>query len=478
MNTTDQQLLDDYRTHGTDDAFGALVQRYLDLVYSAALRQVRDPALAQDVTQAVFIVLASKGKALQGHPAIGGWLLRTTRFASLKALRTENRRQRIEQEAFQMNLNSDASEPTWDQIAPLLDQAVARLGDKDRNALALRFFENKTFAQVAEALGSTEDAAKKRVTRALERLRAMFVSHKLPIAATSLVTFLAAESVKAAPATVGASVVEQSAASAASLVTVCQDSAWLLAKETMRTLLWNKLQFIGSLTTVVLLAAGTAGVAILTAKDLLPNTPKSALRSLAKGFSSGDGRKFVDGLYLTINDSPALGAQWKPTIEKLVTAQGNVHKASVDRFGTDAVSNALPIWQSVDKMITTLIKSDETVLGQQARFPVTMFGQTMPGLPLMLKTNNQWKLAVDLRFEGGKKIGGSQSNSFRMWFAGNGLHLALEKRAAFDLPKAQQTLQSWTIGLNQLATDIRSGKFSTADNASAACEKTLQQLSD
>src|SRR2546423_2495814 len=210
MNATDQQLLDDYRTRGTDDAFAALVQRYVDLVYSAALRQVRDPALAQDVTQAVFIVLARKGKALQGHPAIAGWLLRTTRFASLKALRTESRRRRIEQEAFQMNVNSDATEPTWDQIAPLLDQAVARLGDKDRNALALRFFENKTFAQVGEALGSSEDAAKKRVARAVERLRAMFTSHNLPLAATSLATFLAAETVKAAPATLGANLVAHS----------------------------------------------------------------------------------------------------------------------------------------------------------------------------------------------------------------------------------------------------------------------------
>src|SRR5438876_4933477 len=120
MNATDQQLLEDYRARGTDEAFSALVQRYVDLVYSAALRQVRDPALAQDVTQAVFIVLARKGKALQGHPALAGWLLRTTRFASLKALRTESRRRRIEQEAFQMNLSSDATEPTWDQIAPLL----------------------------------------------------------------------------------------------------------------------------------------------------------------------------------------------------------------------------------------------------------------------------------------------------------------------------------------------------------------------
>jgi len=293
----------------------------------------------------------------------------------------------------------------------------------------------------------------------------------LPIS-TSLATFLAAESVKAAPASLGANLIAHSTAAATSA------SAWLIAKETMRAMLWSKLQFIGSLATVVLLAAGTAGIAVWTADELIANTPKRALRSLGKAFSDGDGRKFVNGLYLTINDSPAMAEQWKPTLERLVTAQGSLHKAAVDRFGVDAVSNALPIWQSVDRMVATLMKADESVQGQQARFPVIMFGQTMPGLPLMLKTNNQWKLAVDLRFEGDKKIGGGQSNSFRIWFAGNGVHLALEKKAAFDLEKAQQMLESWTSALNQLVNDIRAGKFSTADNASSACEKTLQELSD
>src|SRR5207237_10076955 len=110
------------------------------------------------------------------------------------------------------------------------------------------------------------------------------------------------------------------------------------------------------------------------------------------------------------NDSPALAARWKPTIEKLVAAQGNLHKAAVDRYGFDAVSNALPIWQSIDKMIATLIKADERVQGQQARFPISMFGQTVHDAPLMLKTNNQWKLPVDLHFEGGKRLGPGQRN--------------------------------------------------------------------
>src|SRR6266404_1276655 len=137
MNT-DQQLLEAYQSQGTDAAFADLVNRYLGLVYSAALRQVHDPSRAEDVTQAVFIILSRKGRGLNPKTVIAGWLVRTTRFASLRALRAEYRRKRTEQKAFAMNLETEG-ETTWEQIAPLLDHAVARLSEKERDAVILRF---------------------------------------------------------------------------------------------------------------------------------------------------------------------------------------------------------------------------------------------------------------------------------------------------------------------------------------------------
>jgi RNA polymerase sigma factor (sigma-70 family) len=470
MNTTDQQLLAEYRVRGTDAAFAALVTRHVDLVYSAALRQVGEPALAQDVTQAVFIVLSRKVKTVENHPAIAGWLLRTTRFASLKALRAEGRRRRIEQEAFEMN--SNAEEATWQRIAPLLDEAIGKLGEMDRNALVLRFFENKSYAEVAEATGTTEDAAKKRVSRALERLRARFLGHKAPVSTTSLATCLATASVKAAPVGMGAIVLANGAGTASS------SAGWALARETIHAMFWSKLQVVASFSVLVVLATGTAGLAAWKAQQPAFNTPKSALQSLARAFSEGDGQKFVKGLYLTINDSPAKGAEWKPVIAKLVTAQGNFRKAAVNQFGANAVSNAIPLWRSIDRIVSSLEHSEERIDGQQAKFPLKAFGQAVPEVPLMLKTNHQWKLAVDLRFAGGKKISGGKNGSFSMRFQGEGLHLALERRAAFDLETAQTMLDSWANSLNQLAKEIRTGKISSADNASAQCEKALTGLTD
>jgi len=467
---TDQQLLEDYRLNGADDAFATLVNRHLNLVYSAALRQVHEPAMAQDVTQAVFIVLSQKGKSLEKHPAIAGWLVRTTHFASLKAIRAESRRRRTEQKALEMNSDSGNEEATWEQIAPLLDQAITKLGGADRNALVLRFFEGRTFAEVAAAIGTSEDAAKKRVTRVLERLRARFAARKLPLAVASLAALLGSETVKAAPTQLAASLPAQSAAAAS-------PSTWIIAKETMRALFWTKMQLAASVATLCVLIAGTAGMAVFTAEEFIFSTPKNALRSLAKAFSQGDGRKFVDGLYLTINESPVEGEAWKPTVEKLVSAEGRLRKAALERFGASAVNDAMPIWHHLDEMVSKLTEGDEHVTGTQAKFPISIFvAQTPPEVPLMLKTNGLWKLAVDLSFKAGKPEPVGRRNNLRMWFQGQGLHLALTSAGGFDAATARLRFESWAIVFNETAMQIRSGKFASATEAWDACSSKLEGI--
>src|SRR5882724_11949692 len=158
----DWKLLRDYAERGSESSFHVLLTRHLGLVYSAALRQVKDSALAEDVCQAVFTLLARKAASLREETILSGWLFRTTRFVAGRALRTEARRQRRERDAVamqQLSLPDDA----WRRIAPDLDEALARLGETDRNAVLLRFFEGENHRQVGVALGISEEAAKKRV---------------------------------------------------------------------------------------------------------------------------------------------------------------------------------------------------------------------------------------------------------------------------------------------------------------------------
>src|SRR5205814_7069571 len=195
----DLELLREYAASQSEQAFATLVGRHVDLVYGSALRQVRDSHLAEEVTQMVFIRLARKAGTIRGGVILSGWLFRTTRFVASEVVRMENRRRHREQKAMETVLESRDDSP-WEQIAPLLDDALAGLSDTDRNAMLLRFFEKKSLKEVGLALGMSDDAAQKRITRALETLRSFFARRGKVISASVLSGTLSASAVPAAPA--------------------------------------------------------------------------------------------------------------------------------------------------------------------------------------------------------------------------------------------------------------------------------------
>ncbi len=199
---SDGELLRRYTETASEEAFGELVRRHLDLVYSAALRQVnQDSYLAQDVAQMVFSDLARKAGQLTTRKALAGWLFTSAHYAAAKAVRSEQRRQTHEQEAHAMQelLRNTGPDLDWAKLCPVLDAAMQELSETDREVILLRYFQNRPHAEIGQQIGLGENAARMRVERALEKLRAGLSRHGVTTAA-GLAGVLSANAVGAAPA--------------------------------------------------------------------------------------------------------------------------------------------------------------------------------------------------------------------------------------------------------------------------------------
>jgi RNA polymerase sigma factor (sigma-70 family) len=196
--TSDLDLLRRFARENSQDAFTEIVRRHLNLVYSAALRQVRSPQLAEEIAQSVFADLARNAKKLKSDTILTAWIYSVTRLTAIDVIRKESRRRLREQIAVEMtNMNATAND--WPQIEPLLDDAMAALDETDRSAILLRYFENKTLCEVGESLKISDDAAQKRVSRAVEKLREFFSKQKITVAASGLAVLISANAVQSAP---------------------------------------------------------------------------------------------------------------------------------------------------------------------------------------------------------------------------------------------------------------------------------------
>ena len=261
MTTDDMDLVRAYARGGSEEAFGRLVSRHINMVNSVALRQVRDPHLAEEVTQAVFIISARKAGSLNSKTILSAWLCRTAQYAAADVIKTQSRRQRREQEMHMESLinATETQSHDWTVIAPVLDAAMSQLGEKDHAAIVLRFFQGKNLKQVGVALGVSENAAKTRVSRATEKLRRLFIKRGITLSVAAITAAVSAHSIQAAQIGLATSVTV-----AALKGTNVTASTLTISNTTLKIMAWTKFKTVGSVAVLALLVTGAATLVIQT----------------------------------------------------------------------------------------------------------------------------------------------------------------------------------------------------------------------
>lgn len=238
--STDHQLLRAYVETRDDSAFAELVHRHAGIVYASALRQTCDPNKAEDVVQAVFLLLSRKASSLSESVPLGAWLFRAAAFAAKDLMKAERRRVQRDQIAYSMNPidktppQGEGDDDLWQRISPVLDECLSRMPELDRRAILLRFFEEKSLAEVGHAMGIAEDAARKRVSRAVTRLRELLSRRGAEIGETDLLPVLSTRAAAIAPVGLAA------ATAAAVLGSAPKASAAALSASVGRQLAWNQ----------------------------------------------------------------------------------------------------------------------------------------------------------------------------------------------------------------------------------------------
>jgi RNA polymerase sigma factor (sigma-70 family) len=269
-DANDMELLREYSRDGSETAFADLVRRHINLVYSVALRHVGITAHAEEITQAVFIILVRKAAGLREKTVLEGWLYETARLTALSFMRGERRRQLREQEAYMQSIlnEPDTGDAVWNQLASLLDEAMARLGKTDRDAVILRFFNDKSVRDVATSLQVSEAAAQRRILRALEKMHRFFTKRGVNSTIAIIAGSIPAHSIQIAPAALAKTVT----AVATTKGSIAAASTLTLVKGALKIMAWSKIKLATTICLGVVLAASISTVIVAQTKSVDTNT--------------------------------------------------------------------------------------------------------------------------------------------------------------------------------------------------------------
>jgi RNA polymerase sigma factor (sigma-70 family) len=250
---TDAELLERLARDRSRDAFEQIVRRHIDLVYSAAQRRVRDPHLAEDVTQAVFLMFWQRPQSLRRRTHLIGWLYQSTKYAAANALRMQRRRKAHEAAAGALPRSEQRMDSLWKDVEPVLDNALDSLSRSDRQVILLRYFRGLSVKELSGLLNVNENAAAKRVSRAIERLRVALVRRGVGTETPALATILVRRAVEQAPASVIHAATSTGAAAASAAATAIAKGAFVMIAAQKATL-------IAALVVIALLVPATVGV--------------------------------------------------------------------------------------------------------------------------------------------------------------------------------------------------------------------------
>ncbi len=305
----DQELLRQYVDRQSEKAFADLVTRHIDMVYSAALRTVRDTGLAKDVTQSVFIRLAQKAPVIRSGHALPGWLYRVACGQAANAVRDERTRHEREMEAMTMKSTEGDTGAAWKAILPHLDDAMSKLKATEQNAIVLRFFEGRSWREVGAALALNEDTAQKRVSRALDKLRIHFTRHGIALSAVAIASVISANAAQAAPAGLASTVATASLTHAAGTGFFSVSSTYLHALLMKKTACVVLLVVLAS---AVVIPVSFSGYKARKARSSAAIAEASIRRGLILDykFDHNPGNGQITDASGTGNNGQVTGAQW------------------------------------------------------------------------------------------------------------------------------------------------------------------------
>ncbi len=387
MTEHDHQLLGEFAKAGSEPAFATLVSRYVNLVYSTALRSVGNAQNAEDITQAVFIILARKAGTLSPRVVLSGWLYQTTRLTAANFMRREFGRHRHEEEAaMQSSLNKPA-DAAWLEIAPLLDEVMERLGPTDRDAVLLRYFENKTAAEIGEVLRMSEDSARRRVNRALVKLRRLFLKRGVTSMTSTIAGAISANAVLVAPVALAKTATAVAVAKGATV----SGSTLALAKGALKIMAWTKAQTAIVIGVAAVLVAGTVTTLEVHRQHARTQTEFPRSSWAAVGYTDPVSA-FETGLWGAVQgDGKALMASFSPKAQEETTVKvGRQMQAQGKSLGPEELFAQLGS-RYVDG-VTGFRILDKTTSGNQVILHLQFEGRERKETVTMKKIGEEWRI--------------------------------------------------------------------------------------